>query len=227
MKRGLSTVSSSDLPLTNAAQVWNDRYLRGRTPWDIGSPSGVVCRLAEAHLTKRCRVLVPGCGLGQNVDLLARMGHDALGVDFAPAAIDAAVRRSRVPGARFEVGDVLRLPERAFDAVVEHTCLCALERSSWPTYAASLAAALRPSGLLLGAFLCFENSVLASPPFGTSPEQLLSLFVGAFDVEHMAMAPEPFPPLGVPVPPTVFRVPQLEVVLRRRSVFGVDTDERP
>ena len=86
----------------------------------------------------------------------------------------------------------------------DSTCYCALEPSYWPDYAQAAARALKPGGLLLGAFLCFEGG---GPPFGTSLRALRGQFEPAFDILRLEMAPERFAPKDVP---------QMEAVFRRR-----------
>ena len=151
--------------------------------------------------------------------MLALRGHSTWGVDIAPTAIERARHLTHdVRGAHFVVGDVrsMRLPG-AFDAVVEHTCLCALPIDDRPRYIQSLAGQLSSGGRLVGAYLCFANPEPASPPFGISPQQLLELLIRYFEIEHIAEAAEPFPPYAVGVSEHVARVPQLELVARRRA----------
>ena len=189
---------------------WNQRYLDGDTPWDLGGPSPVVTRLTRTYLQPPARVLVPGCGRGHEAQMLVERGHFVTAVDLAPAAIVALCKR--VPAtARLQpvVGDVLDLPawmDGAYDAVVEHTCMCALEPARWPDYVRMLARVLRPEGRLLGAFLL--GSMGQGPPYGIQREQLETLLAPHFTIEHLAVAPEPFAPLGCA---------QAELVARRAA----------
>jgi hypothetical protein len=91
----------------------------------------------------------------------------------------------------------------AFDAVVEHTCFCALHPSQWPDYVVTVAELLRPGGTLFGAFLHFDGG---GPPFGTTPAELRAMFGARFTVVELT-AVEPFAPKGCP---------QLSTILRRR-----------
>jgi SAM-dependent methyltransferase len=52
-----------------------------------------------------------GCGRGLYTPELARRGWEAVGIDYVPAAIEAAVAKSGgMDGLRYVVGDVTRLP---------------------------------------------------------------------------------------------------------------------
>lgn len=193
--------------------AWNDRYVEGDTPWDAGAPSPLVLRLADELLSPAAAVVIPGCGRGWEVQALAARGFDATGLDLAPEALrQAAARVGPAPRVRWRQADLLTLPDDLigrFDAVVEHTCFCALEPALLEGYVRAARALLRPGGRLFGAFLRFEGAARPGrdgPPFGTSPAALRALFEPHFVVERLAEAPELFTQAGVP---------QLEVVLRR------------
>ena len=60
----------------------------------------------------RGRVLVPGCGLGHDVRLLAEQGASVVGLDIVPKAVRQAQADYAVGDERFEVADFLNLPDR-------------------------------------------------------------------------------------------------------------------
>lgn len=182
---------------------WNDNYLRDDTPWDMGHPSPVVQRLADAVLTAPADVLVPGCGLGHDAIALAQKGHRVVGADIAPAAIARNRARGAV-GVDWQVLDALDPPEAllgAFDAIVEHTFYCALPDDLLDTYRDALHAMLRPGGIIFGAFLHFEGG---GPPTGTNPDLLRARFGERFVIERLDPA-EIMPNVGEPQLAAVFR----------------------
>jgi len=136
------------------------------------------------------RVLVPGCGRGHEVLLLARLGHRVLGLDVAApalAALRAARRRDRVPASRCRTAraDFLALPRRlegAFDLLVEHTCFCAIDPALRPVYVESAARALVPGGRLVGLFYPFRERE-GGPPFRVTEREVRALFAPRFDVD--------------------------------------------
>src|SRR5215472_8919292 len=88
----------------------------GFTPWErygtvaAASISALLDR-EEAERSRRLgRALDLGCGRGQYTPEFARRGWEAVGIDYVPAAIEAAAAKSRgVEGLGYVVGDVTRL----------------------------------------------------------------------------------------------------------------------
>ncbi|MPZ82397.1 MAG: methyltransferase domain-containing protein [Actinophytocola sp.] len=96
------------------------------------------------------RVLDVGCGAGRHALPLARKGHDVVGLDASPGAVDVATRR----GVTAVLGTVEQLPPAlgSFDTVLllgNNLGLLAGPGHA-RTVLANLAAATRPGGRLLG-----------------------------------------------------------------------------
>lgn len=185
---------------------WNDHYVEGNTPWDLGAPSPLVAAAAKLAAPPPARVLVPGFGWGWDVEALADLGYDVVGLEVAPAAVAGAAERiGDRPDVELVVGDLFSPPDAwlgSFDLVVEHTCYCAFERALLPDYVDITARLLKPGGAVAGAFLHFEGD---GPPFGTDPDELRRLFGARFDVERLEPWPEPFAKLDVPQLLGIFR----------------------
>lgn len=145
-----------DPALTGHPGVHVDRgsAAEGYRQWapSYDEPNGLF-DLDEPFVSEVVDPLPPGaaldaaCGTGRLTRLLHRRGHRVVGVDASPEMLQRA--RSRVPGARFEVGDLtaLPLPDASVDLVV-----CGLALSHLPHLApamAELARVLRPSGHLV------------------------------------------------------------------------------
>ncbi|KAF4550317.1 Thiopurine S-methyltransferase-like protein [Elsinoe fawcettii] len=100
---------------------WDDLWNQSYTPWDRGLPNPALSDLLANHHSalnppviapkghfdpahqkiRRPRALVPGCGKGYDVFLLASWGFDAFGVEVSAKAADAARQeQSRVGGAK-------------------------------------------------------------------------------------------------------------------------------
>lgn len=161
---------------------WERRYVEGDTPWNKGMPHPALeGLLASGDLTGR--VLVPGCGLGHDVRLLARMGLDVVGLDISQNALEQARRFPPSGNEKFIRGDVFDLPEDwrgTFDAAFEHTCFCAIEPHRREDYVRSLAFALKSGGRLLAVFYTDLEEQDGEPPFGATAGELDELFATNF-----------------------------------------------
>jgi SAM-dependent methyltransferase len=165
-------------------EFWDTRFRDGVTPWDAGGiPSGLAAWIEKKP---RLRVLVPGCGSGYEVRLLAERGHDVLAIDFSDAALEAARRELGALGSRVRKADFFKLEEAPFDLVYERAFLCALPRSLWAAWGRRMAELVRRGGELAGFFFLDDNP--KGPPFGTSREQLTRL-LPAFSLQEDAAIP--------------------------------------
>jgi methyl halide transferase len=168
---------------------WQDRYLNRETPWDNGADDPeVMAWLDRGKLSAGDGpVLVPGCGSGRDLLLLASRGIAVTGIDYAPAAVSLARERLAEAGfgtqiAQVEQADVLSWsPPAPVGAIIERTCLCALHPDHWVRYAQQLHAWLRPGGKLLAQFEQVPRAeaadgFVAGPPYHCDINAMRALF---------------------------------------------------
>jgi methyl halide transferase len=171
------------------AESWEAIYRAGDTGWDIGAAAPAfrdLCAQPPPWLT-RGRLLVLGCGRGHDAALFAQNGFDVTAVDFAASAIreGRALYGDRFPTLKFVEADILRMPaefDETFDAVLEHTCFCAIPPNLRPDYVRAVARLLRPGGILFGLFYRFDTEDGDGPPFCVSREGIEADFKGAFEI---------------------------------------------
>jgi methyl halide transferase len=178
---------------TDRRDFWEGLYAEGRDRWELGAPAPPLAdRLRTADLTLG-RAIVPGCGRGHEVLLLAELGWDATGLDFAEAPLvdarAAAAQRGLAP--TFVQGDWFAAAERpgwagGFDLLVEHTCFCAIDPARRGEYVDVAAAVLRPGGRVLG--LLWNCREASGPPWDTTPEEMRQYFGRRFTVERLEPA---------------------------------------
>jgi len=135
---------------TPALSRFDEFYRTTTPPWVIGEPQPAVVELERAGLI-RGDVLDVGCGTGEHTILLARLGYDVLGIDFAPEAIEQARRNAETKGvgARFEVADALNLRDQpGYDTIVDSALFHIFDDGDRPRYVASLHNACRPRGFV-------------------------------------------------------------------------------
>lgn len=169
---------------------FDEMYRAGTAPWDIGVPQPAFVRLAEAG-----RIISPvldsGCGTGQNALHLAGLGHEVVGVDASPIAIERARSEAANRGvtAAFAVGDVLELGrlERTFSTVIDSGVFHVFPDPERARYVDSLHGVIVPGGRYL--MLCFSEL----EPDGWGPrrvtrDEIRDAFSSGWEVEDIEPA---------------------------------------
>jgi SAM-dependent methyltransferase len=127
-------------------------------PWDIGRPQPVFDSLARAGELNG-RVLDVGCGTGEHALLAASLGHEAVGIDAAPKAIELAKKKAaeRQLRARFVVWDALDLPslDEQFDTVLDCGLFHVFDDDERIRFVRSLSAVVASAGHYY--LLCFSD----------------------------------------------------------------------
>lgn len=105
-----------------------------------------------AHDLKGRRVLVPGCGFGEDAVRIARLGADVTGCDISPEILDIARRRCAefgYDGVVFSVAPCEALPfdDASFDMVV---LIDILHHVDIPKTLREIARILKPGGRVIG-----------------------------------------------------------------------------
>ncbi|CAN5786000.1 hypothetical protein BH09VER1_BH09VER1_18290 [soil metagenome] len=183
-----AAASQSPKPMTtNQPTDWESRYLANDTPWDKGAPHpALVQYLAATPLTGR--ILIPGCGLGNDVRALAQNpAAIPIGWDIAPSAVTAARALPPVGHEQYHLQDLFTPPAdqlATFDAAFEDTCFCAINPSLRDQYVASVADLLRSSGTLVAIFFVNPDHDGDGPPYGCPLEELDRLFNKSFRLLH-------------------------------------------
>ena len=133
---------------TPPCERFNQAYETHTAPWVIGEPQPAVIALERTGRI-RGRVLDAGCGLGEHTIMLAGLGYDVLGIDYAPSAVEQARENAAAKGvaARFAVADAMDLPaDGGYDTVVDSALFHVFGDDDRPRYVASLHGALTPGG---------------------------------------------------------------------------------
>jgi len=141
--------------MTNYARM----YRFGITPWERygAAASASISALLDREEAERSRplgrALDLGCGRGQYTPELARRGWQAVGIDYVPAAIQAAAAKSRgVAGLSYVVGDVTRLPSAqlgTFDFFLDIGCFQGLDAGQRLAQGEGVSALASPGATLL------------------------------------------------------------------------------
>lgn len=131
---------------TPSLSRFDDAYAQGSPPWVIGEPQPAIVDLERLGAI-RGAVLDIGCGAGEHTILLASLGYDVVGVDFAPHAVQLARRNAEARGstARFDTADALALPAvPRYDTVIDSALFHVFDAGDRPRYVTSLGGVCLP-----------------------------------------------------------------------------------
>ncbi|PYH45963.1 thiol methyltransferase [Aspergillus saccharolyticus JOP 1030-1] len=196
--------------------------------WDRGKPSPALVDLIEERRDlvslvgpdgRKKKALVPGCGKGYDVVMLALHGYDVYGLEISSTGVSVARRyaenelanpqaynwgASRVdcqPGqVEFIQGDFFKRdwekPGLKFDLIYDYTFLCALHPTMRPQWAARMAELLIPGGQLVCLeFPLYKDPSLPGPPWGLKGVHWNLLAEGGDGIVHPEQNDkEPRPP---------------------------------
>lgn len=203
-----------DQPAEEHTGRWEAMWQQNVTPWDRAGPHPILAEVINGNrdiigrpvegfvdIISRKKALVPGCGRGYDVLLLASYGYDAYGVDVSQTAIDACIELDKTQAedtAKYPIKDpkigrgsrnficadifkdnlLAHTGGMEFDIIYDHTFLCALPPQLRPKWSEQMSDLLAPGGSLLCLMFPLEKSPKAGgPPHGLSSElyeQLLS-----------------------------------------------------
>jgi SAM-dependent methyltransferase len=165
-------------------EFWEQRFAAGNTPWDRGEANPQLGAWLASGALKPCRLLIPGCGSGYEAAVLAKAGFEVTALDYAPVAIERTRKlldAARLTATLVEADALTWRPDRAFDAIYEQTCLCALYPDQWRAYADQLHRWLAPGGRLFALFVQFQrpgsaDGAVEGPPYHCDINAMRALF---------------------------------------------------
>lgn len=123
--------------------------------WDISGPHQLLVKLADT--LPKGRALVPGCGRGYDVALLAGPDRFVVGLEYSATAAKAAreyiaaEHPDKAPFCRIDEGDFFAYSpaDGAFDFIWDYTFFCAMLPARRGEWGARMAALLSPGGTLV------------------------------------------------------------------------------
>lgn len=107
------------MPPSEHGRGWDKLWKEGDfLPWDKGTPNPALVDLlndrrdligsplvGEGDIKRRKRALVPGCGRGYDVLLLASYGYDAYGLEISESAVQSCEDEKRTNGTKYTIKD--------------------------------------------------------------------------------------------------------------------------
>ena len=127
---------------------FDDAY-QGKPPWDIDRPQPRFLELLARNIV-RSPIVDIGCGTGENAIAFAAAGHEVVGIDLVPRAIELARAKAAARGVdvQFEVGDALDLGGlgRTFATALDSGVFHIFDDAERGRYVESLGRIVEPGG---------------------------------------------------------------------------------
>lgn len=177
------------------AEFWLERWQAGATGFHMTRVTPLLTKhWASLALPPSARVLVPLCGKSLDMMWLAAQGHQVLGVELAPLAVEqffseqglrpsehqSSLGRHYIAG-QIEIiqGDIFDLDTATLascSGVYDRGALVALPPAMRERYAAHVYGSLAPAyrGVLLT--LDYDQSAMEGPPFSVPEKEVRTLF---------------------------------------------------
>jgi SAM-dependent methyltransferase len=170
-------------------EYWERLYKSGKVPWEIGSPVPSLPTFLESpYAVPKGKILVLGCGTGQDCMAFAERGFHVTGIDFATTAIQTTYQQYVEAGIAGSNGFLLQRDlfdiheyDGYFDYVFEHNCFNSIAPHRRRTYVRTVRDLLKPDGKLIAVWWLFERG--GGPPFALSRDELFQLFSDHFTFE--------------------------------------------
>ena len=163
----------------NSPQKWEADYQRGTDGWDLGGPTPVFKRLADAQRFKPGRMIVLGAGRGHDAREFSRHGFEVTAVDFSPYVVEQ-MRQLADQNAPIEIlqHDIFKLPaelNNSFDYLLEYTCFCAIDPQRRAEYAEVVKRLLRSNGTYIDLAFPLDGRK-GGPPYAVTEAEIFNLF---------------------------------------------------
>ena len=178
---------------------WSERWNEGRIGFHLERIHPLLLKhRKELHLDQAGqRVLVPLCGKSLDMRYLVAEGHQAIGVEAVPEAVEEFFREAGLKAEvhregdrlwhshgdlRIQVGDIFELELGEFapvDAIWDRAALIALESEHRQRYVDILRSALKPDGRVLLVALGYDQDAMQGPPWSVPEEEVRSLWSSA------------------------------------------------
>ncbi len=157
-------------PAVETEKYWSHVYQTETPRWELNQASPALLDMIPRLKLPRSRILVLGCGSGNDAAEFAKYGHIVTAVDISPEAISRAREKyGSITGLTFLESDIFALGDEhtaAYDLIFEHTCFCAIAPHRRNDLIAVWRRCLADGGQLLGVFFTMERRF--APPFGGS-----------------------------------------------------------
>lgn len=167
---------------------WCHKYTSSnfKPGWELNEVHPGFRHLLPQLKLNRSRVLVLGCGTGNDAAFLAEQGHLVTAVDFSSTALASAQKKyAHLKSINWVQQDLLSaefktfLRKTKFDLILEHTCYCAISPDQRAQLVDLWKLGLEEKGYFLGIFFTMWRP--QSPPYGGTEWEIRERLKSSFD----------------------------------------------
>ncbi len=183
---------------------WHDSWREGRIGFHSSDVNSDLTTYADRYLEGGPhRVLVPLCGKTVDIAWLAEQGHEVVGIELVPQAVDEFVAEQGLQGVETQEeglrvirsgsitiinGDFFAVNAETFgqfDRIWDRAALVALPKDVRARYVKHLRSLAAPGALLLQNVFEYDESKMDGPPFSVRDEEFCGHYQGS-DVELLS-----------------------------------------
>ena len=176
----------------NDSLFWDNKYKKNEFSWDTGTTTPYFVNWSKSVKNKQSKnILIPGCGISQDVIYLSKCGFNVYACDFSNTAIKALSfsnkqNHTNVKLIHKDFFDLINEYNSYFDYILEYTFYCAINPSKRKLYVQNCSKLLKRSGMFIGIMLPIGNELVASnPPFEVTLNELKDNFSTFFDTDKI------------------------------------------
>lgn len=164
------------LPLrkdVHSEEYWSQIYRTEEPGWELGRPAPALLDMLPRLKLPRSKVLILGCGSGNDAAHFAENGHVVTAVDISNEALERGKKKYGHLNINWIQSDLFKLGTEhthQYDVIFEHTCYCAMNPGERNDLVKTWLRLLAPGGHLMGVFFTMERR--SDPPFGGSEWEL-------------------------------------------------------
>jgi thiopurine S-methyltransferase len=187
------------------AEFWHQRWREQRIGFHLEKVNPqLLAHWPALGLSAPARVLVPLCGKSVDLRWLRDYGHDVVGIELSPLAVEQFFAEQGLSARRELIGEVVRWSAPGItvlcgdffavdaellgrvDAVYDRAALIALPAVLRPRYMRHLAGLVRPGATGLLITMDYDQATMDGPPFAVQAREVEQLAEGDWQLYPVA-----------------------------------------
>jgi len=172
-------------------EYWNDRYNKKNDIWSLNNCNPVLVQVLEEKLiSPPGKILIAGCGKGDDAIFLAKKGFSVTAVDFSDEAVKstellAQKELETLTLKKIDLFDLNKEYNEEFDFIYEYVTICAVDQERVEELIMNFASALKPGGLFVTVLFPIDGRA-GGPPFAIDTERFYTAASNHLKLEYLS-----------------------------------------